>query len=196
MLHIWRRHEKSWCSKTSKKDNQCVRKSDKDKLGKLKKGRGGCPIYSEGTLQDGTVIKPRPLNTRNWGLATQRQLEMEAGVPEREPKKTTLLTEAANVYCVSKNKKSADRQRKIKQECERVIAFLAALKPPIINVEDVTHPSLILYLGSWTESFTTPKSRRENLSGFFRVCVRADYNTKKPGGGMPTNPKVKPQTDV
>ena len=65
MLRIYRRHEKR-CSLTSKADPNCP--------AKLK-----CPVWITGTLQDGTVVKPKTLNTRNWTVAAQRAIEMEAG---------------------------------------------------------------------------------------------------------------------
>src|SRR5947207_1779213 len=106
MLRIYRRHEKR-CSLTSKGDPNCP--------GKLK-----CPVWITGTLHDGTPIKPKSLNTRNWTLAAQRALEMEAGAQAPAPRMT--ITDAIKSYREFKEKRSADTKRKIKLLTDRLQA--------------------------------------------------------------------------
>ncbi|HTD43633.1 MAG TPA: hypothetical protein VK687_05610, partial [Bryobacteraceae bacterium] len=89
MLRIYRRHEKR-CSLTSKADPSCP--------GKLK-----CPIWITGTLPDGTDLKPKTLNTRNWTVAAQRALEMEAGVKPLVAKIT--VADAIKSYRAFKEKR-------------------------------------------------------------------------------------------
>src|SRR4051794_23683186 len=113
MLRIYRRHE-SWCEKASKADSTC---KPKDKSN----SRGQCPVWVTGTLQDGTEVKPKTLNTRNWQLASQTVLEMEAGIEPANP--ATTLKEAADSFVMSKGKKSPDRQRKLRGITNQLIAF-------------------------------------------------------------------------
>src|SRR5215203_3654879 len=110
MLRIYRRHEKR-CTLTSKAEANCP--------GKVK-----CPVWITGTLQDGTTVKPRSLNTRNWQLASQKLLEEEAGVKAEAPK--TTVQEAAELFMVSKKQNTVDTQRKAKLVLKRLRAFAEA----------------------------------------------------------------------
>src|ERR1700683_760157 len=115
MLRIYRRHERSWCSKTSKAELSCAPKGTVVDGKKVKvPSRGTCPVYLTGTLQDGTFVKPESLNTRNWQLASQKAMEMAAGVVKTKALSTP-LKEAADLFVLSKGKKSADRQRKLRR---------------------------------------------------------------------------------
>ena len=79
-------------------------------------------MWITGTLQDGTTLKPKSLNTRNWGLAAQRALEMEAGTKAEEPKVT--VADAIKSFQTFKEKKSIDTKRKNKLATDRLQKFL------------------------------------------------------------------------
>jgi integrase len=162
MLRIYRRHEKR-CSLTSKANPNCP--------GKLK-----CPVWITGTLQDGTAIKPKSLNTRNWAVAAQRALEMEAG--ERQPPPKTSVVDAIKSYREFKEKRSADTKRKIKLLTDRLQTFLE--KRSICYIWDVKLPDLSAFRETWTVADTTRRRDQEILKSFFWYCDHSDFLTKNP----------------
>ena len=162
MLRIYRRHEKR-CSLRSKANPNCP--------GKLK-----CPVWITGTLQDGTVIKPKSLNTRNWSVAAQRSIEMEAGVKPVAPKVT--LADAIASYRAFKQKRSDDTKRKIKLLTERLQKFLE--KRQIFNVADVKLSDLAAFRETWTGADTTRRRDQEIVKSFFWYCDHSDFLTKNP----------------
>jgi integrase len=162
MLRIYRRHEKR-CSLTSKADPNCP--------GKLK-----CPIWITGTLPDGTDLKPKTLNTRNWTVAAQRALEMEAGVKPVVAKIT--VAEAIKSYRAFKEKRSADTKRKNKLLTDRLQTFLE--KRSIFHIADVKLPDLSAFRETWTGADTTRRRDQEILKSFFWYCYHSDFLTKNP----------------
>ena len=162
MLRIYRRHEKR-CALTSKADPNCP--------GKLK-----CPVWITGTLQDGSVVKPKSLNTRNWSVAAQRALEMEAGFKPPEPKIT--VAQAVASYREFKDKRSPDTKRKIKLLTDRLQTFLE--KRSIFNIADVKLPHLAAFRETWTGADTTRRRDQEILKSFFWYCDHSDFLTKNP----------------
>jgi len=162
MLRIYRRHEKR-CSLSSKANPNCP--------GKLK-----CPVWITGTLQDGTTIKPRSLNTRNWTVAAQRALEMEAG--EKQPAPKTSVVDAIRSYREFKEKRSADTKRKIKLLTDRLQTFLE--KRSIFYIADVRLPDLAAFRETWTSADTTRRRDQEILKSFFWYCDHSDFLTKNP----------------
>jgi integrase len=162
MLRIYRRHEKR-CSLRSKANPNCP--------GKLK-----CPVWITGTLQDGTVIKPKSLNTRNWSVAAQRSMEMEAGAKTVAPKVT--VVDAIKSYREFKEKRSADTKRKIKLLTDRLQAFLE--KRSIFHVADVKLSDLAAFRETWTGADTTRRRDQEILKSFFWYCDHSDFLDKNP----------------
>jgi integrase len=196
LLRLFKRHE-AWCAKTSKKDLECKPKVKG-------RGHGSCLFQVSGRKQDGTYIQAKSLGTRNKQEASLEILKMDggvqfvAGVPAPVQKPKPLLTDAAESFKISKSKKSEDRQRKLALEASRAIAFLAKEDPPILHVEDVTLPALNRYVHTWTDANTTQITRRENLTAFFRFCVKAKVYgiTDNPASGIDAIGNVTPQTDV
>ena len=162
MLRIYRRHEKR-CSLTSKSNSNCP--------GKVK-----CPVWVAGTLQDGTVIKPRSLNTRTWSLAAQKMIEMEAGVKPAEAKIS--VADAIASYRAFKEKRSLDTRRKIKLLTDRLKTFLE--KRAILYIADVKLPHLAAFRETWTGADTTRRRDQEILKSFFWYCDHSDFLTKNP----------------
>jgi integrase len=180
MLRIYRRHEKR-CSVKSKANPNCP--------GKLK-----CPVWVTGTLQDGTLLKPKTLNTRNWAVAAQRALEMEAGVKEAAPE--TTVAEAIRSYLEFKDKRSPDTKRKIKLLTERLQAFIE--KRGIFCIGDVKLPDLSAFRETWKGAATTRRRDQEILKSFFWYCEHSDFLTKDPVVHLDpisvTRPKTEPFT--
>jgi len=162
MLRIYRRHEKR-CSIKSKANANCP--------GKLK-----CPVWITGKLSDGTFIKPKSLDTRNWSVAAQRALEMEAGVKQPPPK--TTVVDAIKSYREFKQKRSLDTQRKIKLLTDRLQRFLE--KRAIFHVADVKLSDLAAFRETWTGADTTRRRDQEILKSFFWYCDHSDFLTKNP----------------
>jgi integrase len=180
MLRIYRRHEKR-CSLTSKGDPNCP--------GKVK-----CPVWITGTLLDGTEIKPKSLKTRNWTLAAQRALEMEAGTEVEEPKVT--VSQAIASFREFKEKRSPDTKRKIKLLTDRLQAFLD--RRSILHIADVKLPDLAAFRETWTGAATTRRRDQEILKSFFWYCDHSDFLTKNPVIHLDpisiTRPKTEPFT--
>lgn len=180
MLRIYRRHEKR-CSLTSKGDPSCP--------GKVK-----CPVWIVGTLQDGTVINPKSLNTRNWTLAAHRALELEAGTKVEAPRVT--VAEAIASFREFKDKRSPDTKRKIKLLTDRLQAFLE--RRSILNIADVKLPELSAFRETWSGAATTRRRDQEILKSFFWYCDHADFLTKNPVVHLDpisvTRPKTEPFT--
>jgi hypothetical protein len=195
MLRIYRRHERSWCSKTSKADPHCAPKVTVVDGKKVKvPSRGTCPVYLTGTLQDGTFVKPESLNTRNWQLASQKAMEMEAGVVKTKALSTP-LKEAADLFVLSKGKKSADRQRKLRRITDQLITF--ADREGKTTVQGIDLPLLIRFVASWADANSTQITSRENLRSFFRFCVKkAKCITDNPAEGLEPMAATTPQTEV
>jgi len=165
MLRIYRRHEKR-CKLTSKADANCP--------GKVK-----CPVWIVGTLQDGTVVKPKSLNTRNWSTAAQLALEMEAG--ERSDKKEAPKVSVAHAiasFRQFKDKRSPDTKRKIKLLTDRLQSFLE--KKLIFHIADVKLPDLSAFRDTWTGADTTRRRDQEILKSFFWYCDHSDFLQKNP----------------
>jgi integrase len=129
-----------------------------------------------GCLQDGTVIKPKSLNTRNWAVAAQRMIEMEAGVKDEAPKIT--VADAVASYRAFKEKRSVDTKRKIKLLTDRLKTFLE--KRSIFHIADVKLPHLAAFRETWTGADTTRRRDQEILKSFFWYCDHSDYLTKNP----------------
>jgi site-specific recombinase XerD len=135
-----------------------------------------CPVWVTGTLQDGTTVKPKSLNTRNWAVAAQQALEMEAGVKHEAPKVT--IGEAIASYQQFKEKRSEDTKRKIKLLTGRLAAFLD--KRGVFNVADVKLPDLVAFRDTWTGEASTRRRDQEILKSFFWYCFNADFLVKNP----------------
>ena len=180
MLRIYRRHEKR-CSVNSKGNPNCP--------GKVK-----CPIWITGTRQDGTLVKPKSLNTRNWGLAAQQALTMEAGDRIEVPKVT--VEAAISSFREFKEKRSVDTKRKIKHVTDRLRAFLE--RRSIFNIADVKLPDLVTFRETWTGAGTTQRRDQEILKSFFTYCAHADFIPKSPVVHLDpisvTRPKTEPFT--
>ena len=184
VLRIYRRHE-AWCAKTSKADPTCKPKAKTQ-------SRGHCPVWITGTLQDGTDVKPRSLNTRNWQLAAQKLLEMEAGM-KPTPAATT-LKDAAALFLLSKGKRSASHQRKLKRLTEQLIAL--ADREGKRCVAEVDLALLIRFVAGWASANTTQRASRENLRSFFRFCVKAKFIGESPAEDLEAITATTAQTDV
>src|ERR1700723_623280 len=180
MLRIYRRHEKR-CSLTSKADPNCP--------GKLK-----CPIWITGTLPDGTAVKPKTLNTRNWTVAAQRALEMEAGLKAAAPKIS--VVDAITSYREFKEKRSVDTKRKIKLLTDRLQKFLE--QRSILYIADVKLPDLSAFRETWERADSTRRRDQEILKSFFWYCHHSDFITKNPVVHLDpisvTRPKTEPFT--
>jgi site-specific recombinase XerD len=187
MLRLYRRHE-TWCKLTSKAKTNCSPKVKGQ-------GRGFCPVWITGTLPDGTVIKPRTLDTRNWQVAAEQALRMEAGEKPKEKPIVTSLREAAELMLLSKSKLSPDRQRKVKLHNNRLIEYSEKIEKKAA-VQEIDFSALTRYMATWTDAVTTQITKRESLIEFFRFCVKAKYRPDNPAGDLPTIPATTPQTDV
>lgn len=180
MLRIYRRHG-ARCSLTSKANPNCP--------AKLK-----CPVWITGTLQDGTIVKPKTLNTRNWSVAAQLALEMEAGVKQETLRVT--VVDAIKSYREFKEKRSADTKRKIKLLTDRLQAFLE--KRSIFHIADVRLAHLATFRETWTGADTTRRRDQEIVKSFFWYCDHADFLTKNPVVFLDpisvTRPKTEPFT--
>lgn len=167
MLRIYRRHEKR-CQLKSKANPNCP--------GKVK-----CPVWITGTLQDGTPIKPKSLNTRNWSEAARLALEMEAGdrgEKNKEPEAKVTVAAAIESFREFKSKRSADTRRKIKLLTDRLRTFLE--KKTIFNIADVKLPDLAAFRETWTGADTTRRRDQEILKSFFWYCHHSDFLEKNP----------------
>lgn len=180
MLRIYRRHEKR-CALTSKADPNCP--------GKLK-----CPVWITGTLADGTSVKPKSLNTRNWTVAAQRALEMEAGTKPEVVRVT--VVDAITSYRAFKEKRALDTKRKITLLTDRLREFLE--KRSIYHVADVKLPDITTFRGTWTGAASTQRRDQEILKSFFWYCDHSDFLTKNPVVHLDpisvTRPKTEPFT--
>jgi integrase len=133
-------------------------------------------VWVAGSLQDGTVIKPKSLNTRNWAVAAQRMIEMEAGVKDEPPK--IAVADAIASYRAFKEKRSVDTKRKIKLLTDRLKTFLE--KRSIFHIADVKLPHLAAFRETWTGADTTRRRDQEILKSFFWYCDHSDFLTKNP----------------
>jgi integrase len=134
-------------------------------------------VWIVGTLQDGTVIKPKSLNTRNWSVAAQLALEMEAGEKKAATPKISVADAIAS-FRQFKDKRSPDTKRKIKLLTDRLQAFLE--KKFIFHIADVKLPDLSAFRETWTGADTTRRRDQEILKSFFWYCAHSDFLTKNP----------------
>jgi integrase len=180
MLTIYRRHEKR-CSLTSKADPNCP--------GKVK-----CPVWVRGTLPDGTPQKEKSLKTRNWNIAAQMLLEMEAGVIQEAQKVT--VEAAIESFRQFKNKTGADNKRKVKLLTDRLKAFLE--KQGVFLISDVKLPHLVAFRDTWKSESTTQRRDQGILKSFFLYCHHSDFISKNPvirlDGIKVNRPKTAPFT--
>jgi integrase len=183
MLRIYRRHEK-WCKLTSKAKTNCAPK-------KKGEGRGFCPVWITGVDPDGSVVKPRSLATRNWGLAASMLLEMEAGVKKEAPAVT--VEQAIESFKDFKSKVGVDRKRKIKLLTGRLKTFIE--RRGIFNIPDVKLPDLSAFVASWTDADTTQDTNQQIVKNFFSYCEDSDYIKKNPAKRLDPIKIGRPKTD-
>jgi site-specific recombinase XerD len=144
-----------------------------------------------GTRPDGSKMKPRTLDTRNWSTAAQLLLQEEAGVKKAAAKAS--IENAIVSFQQSKSKISKDRQKRIARLLNRLREFLSAQK--IFDVEDVKLPHLNAYKATWTDAETTQRVHHEIIRAFFTYCHHADFVTKNPVTYLKSIPKTTPMTD-
>ncbi len=198
MIRWFRRHEEG-CSLKGEAGRKCPKRKNGSFL--------QCPVYVAGSLRNGTPIKKQSLNTRSiplpeeiaaWELGHPIGQPVDPnvapGAPQPHAIAKTLLTEASEIYLLKKNKRSLDRQRKLRLMLKRLIDYCAA--HGILYVQDITLPFLVRYVATWTSSNGTQKTDQENLRGFFRFCVDSDWISKSPAKGLETIADGNDQTEV
>ena len=195
MLHVYRRHE-SGCKLAGQTTphKTCPKRPGGKQL--------NCPVWVRGSLRDGTPATRQSLNTRSWPLpeeiaAWELGLPITQSVSSHAVPQTTVRTpirEAARLYLLSKNKKSEDRQRKLKLMIERLAQF--ADRKGKAAVEEIDLPFLTEYVASWTGKAGTQKRDQENLRGFLGFCVKAKWISGNPAADLEAIHDHRPQTDV
>jgi integrase/recombinase XerD len=198
MLRIFRRHE-TGCKLSGEAGIKCPKRDD----GTSRQ----CPIWITGTLRDGTRIKKRSLNSRSLPLPEEiaawelghpigQPVDPNAvpGAPQPKPSLRTPIDEAARLYLLSKNKKSPDRQRKLKLMAARLARF--AERKGRASLQELDLPFLTEYVSTWTGTDGTQKIAQENLRGFFGFCVKAKWISDNPAAELETIRDNRPQTDV
>jgi integrase len=150
-----------------------------------------CPFYIRGphpTDKNGGLIV-KYTGTSNEQTARMFLQDFERDLydpkPEPQPEKPKLpLTEAIDLYVKTKKHRSIPRQRKLKLQLGRMAEYLektfghkAAL--------DVRNLDLQQFMTTWDGEYTTLKTERENMKGFWRWCANSDITLKNIAVDLP-----------
>lgn len=181
MLRLVKKHIAA-CAKTSEKDWKCRPKDGTSKV--------ACPFY---------IVGPDPINptgprikkhtgtsaeqTARAALAEfERSLFDPTPKPVEEPKHA--LEEVLELYLVTKKHKSPDRQRRLRQQLAKMVAYL---KDTLGHqyVTDVSKTDLEQFMFSWTGTYSTLTTRRENLKGFWRYAFDSDFTQRNIASTLP-----------
>ena len=174
-------HQKQ-CPVTSKADPNCPRKVK-------------CPVWITGTLQDGTTLKPKSLNTRNWDLPRNAHSRWKPARKRRNQKSP--LPTRSKVFRPSKRR---SRSTPNERTSSPRIGFRSSLNSDrFLILEDVKLPDLAAFREAWTGASTTQRRDQEILKSFFWYCDHSDFLTKNPVIHLDpisvTRPKTEPFTD-
>jgi len=177
MLRLVKKHVAA-CPKTSATDWKCPKGVH-------------CPFYVRGPHP---TDKDAPLIVRHTGTTNEQAARMflqdfERDLydlkPEPQPEKPELpLTEAIDLYLASKRHRSIPRQRKLKLQLGQMATFLTAT----FGHRAATEPSnldLQQFMNTWEGEYTTLKTRRENMKGFWRWCANSDITPKNIAFSLP-----------
>jgi integrase len=182
MLRLIKKHV-AGCAKTSEKDWKC---KPKDGTGKV-----ACPFYIVGpdpTNPTGPRIK---IHTHTSAEQTARAvlIDFERSLfdpspqPTVEPKRT--MAEVIDLYLNTKKHNSEDRQRRLKQQLSGMAQYLTATFGHH-HITDVNKTDLEQFMFSWDGAYSTLKTRRENLKGFWKYSYDSDFTPKNIAATLPT----------
>lgn len=156
MLHIWRRHGPG-CKQTSRHYRRC-----------------NCPIWIEGTAEDGRAVQRQSLKTRCWAEAERRKAKLDrSGEPPP-------LAEAVDLFLADLERRNLSRsvRVKFKRMLGQLLDFAAA--QAVVRVSGFTVEHAHAFCSTWTYAPSTARAELERLRQFFRFCLDADWIGRNP----------------
>ena len=171
MLRLIKRHLAA-CPTTSEKDWKCR-----------------CPFYAIGPdpRKPGERFK-EPCETSNEGIARARMHEFERMLylePEAAKEPPKAIEEAVADFVATKKHRTDNRRRK----CARLLGQMCEYLKASFGHRYITDPSKIdleKFLQTWGGAYTTMKTDRELLKGFWKYCYDSDFIPKNIALNLPT----------
>ena len=160
MLDIWRRLGPR-CKHTSRKDKRCK-----------------CPIWIEGTTDDGRTIKRQSLKTRLWADAERKKTRInEAAVVFGK-----LLKDVTDEFKADVKRRGLSSN--LRQKCTRLFNNINAFakQEGLDQIQAWTASDARKFAGTWSLAPSTARTEIERLRGVWKLAVEegwADRNVWK-----------------
>ena len=181
MLRLIKKHVAA-CSKRSEKDWKCKPANPSTKTVQ-------CPFYIVGPdplKPSGPRIK-KHAGTSDERIAKAALFEFERSLYDPKPQtpRQATFTEAVELYIATKRHRSIARQKKLRLQLERMTKFLSD-EFDHKAVTDVRNTDLQKFTQTWSGRYSTLKTERENLKGFWKWCFDSDLTPKNVAATLPT----------